>query len=219
MLKIFLLISSFLHQGLLHQSGINSLQPVTTYETIVTDPRITGTWTTDKEAIVIETLPNSKFLKEEGSNERKLPLGENDREVAFYSKAYAVTVQQKGISYIMLGMLTRINGQLYMDIMPVGVKDPASENAFEFSTYYLPVFNIARIDITKEGKLSINYLNGSYIKEQVTSGRMRLKHETDKGFDTFLLTASSFELRQFLEKYGHDDRLYNEAGTTLLTRK
>ncbi|WP_315818700.1 hypothetical protein [Paraflavitalea speifideaquila] len=219
MVKIFLLISSFLHPGLIQVSGINSLQPVTTYETIVADQRITGTWTAGEEEVVIERLPNSKILKEDGSNERKLPLGENDKEVSFYSKTYAVTIKQHNIAYIMLGMLTRINGQLYMDILPLGAKDGANDSGFEFSNYYLPVFNIARIDFTKDGKLSINYLNGSFIKEQVINGRIRLKHEKDRGFDTFLLTASSFELRQFLEKYGPDERLYSEAGTTVLTRK
>lgn len=223
MLKLFALITGII-QMLGASPGVNSLQPVATYKTIVTDARLTGEWTNGKDLLKIELLPDSKILREDNSNskERKVPLGENKQEIAYYSKAYSITIKQNGIDYILVGSLSRINGQLFMDIMSLGVKDDKSSNGdgsgFEFTPHYLATFNIAKIEVTDKNKISLKYLNGAFLKEQISQGNMRLKYEKDELFDSFLLTASSFELRQFLEKYGHDERLYYKE-TTILTRK
>lgn len=224
MFRIFVLLTSMI-PVLAPSSGINSLQPVATYKTIVTDQRLTGEWADGENVVNIELVPDSKILKEDDNKERKVPLGDNEKEVAFYSKAYAITIRQQGLEYVMVGSLSRINDQLFMDIMSLGIKDPKDPKnlyrtgrGFEFSPNYLAVFNIAKIEFAGNNKLSIQYLNGDFIKEQISKGNMRLKYEKDDLFDSFLLTASSFELRQFLEKYGHDERLYRNE-STILTRK
>lgn len=221
MLKLFALITGII-QMLGASPGVNSLQPVATYKTIVTDARLNGEWANGKDLLKIELLPDSKILREDSSNERKVPLGENKQEIAFYSKAYSITVKQNGIDYILVGSLSRINDQLFMDIMSLGVKDDKSSNndgsGFEFTPHYLSTFNIAKIEFTDKNNISIKYLNGAFLKEQISQGNMRLKYEKDELFDSFLLTASSFELHQFLEKYGHEERLFYKE-TTILTRK
>lgn len=222
MLKLFALITGIL-QLLAPSSGVNSLQPVATYKTIVTDLRLGGEWTDGREQVKFELLPDSKILKEDNNKGRKVPLGDDEEEIAFYSKAYAITIKQKGIEYIMVGSLSRINDQLFMDILSLGIKNDKdvhgnSGSGFEFTPDYLATCNIAKIEFTGNSQVSIRYLNGAFIKEQVEKGNMRLKHEKDELFGSFLLTASSFELRQFLEKYGHDERLYDKE-TTILTRK
>lgn len=222
MLKLFALITGIM-QMLGTSPGVNSLHPVATYKTIVTDARLTGEWTDGKDLVKIELVPDSKILREDNSNskERKIPLGENKEEIAFYSKAYSITIKQNGVEYILIGSLSRINNQLFMDIMSLGVKGDRSQekgSGFEFTPNYLATFNIAAITFTDKNTLSIKLLNGMFLKEQISQGNMRLKYEKDQLFDSFLLTASSFELRQFLEKYGHDERLYYKE-TTILTRK
>lgn len=221
MLKIIVLITGIM-QMLGPAAGVNSLQPVATYQTIVTDQRLTGEWTDGQHPVRIELLPDSKILKEEGSDEKKLPLGETKEEIAFYSKTYVITIKQQGIDYILLGSFSRINDQLFMDIRSLGIKsdkEPGKDSGFEFAPDYLSVFNIARVGFTGKDKIDFTFLNGNFIKEQISKGNMRLKHEQDDLFGSFILTASSFEWRQFLEKYGHDERLFYQKGTTILTRK
>lgn len=220
MLKLFALITGII-QIFGASPGVNSLQPVATYKTIVTDARLKGEWTDGKNLLKIELLPDSKILREDSSNERKVPLGENKEEVAYHSKAYSITIRENGIDYILVGSLSRINDQLFMDIMSLGINDNKSHedgSGFEFTPHYLPTYNIAAITFTDKNTMSIKLLNGAFLKEQISQGNMRLKYEKDRLFDSFLLTASSFELRQFLEKYGHDERLYYKE-TTILTRK
>lgn len=221
MLKLFALITSII-QMLGTSPGVNSLQPVATYKTIVTDARLTGEWTDGNDLLKIELVPDSKILREsDNSKDRKIPLGENKEEIAFYSKAYSITIKQNSSEYILVGSLSRINDQLFMDIMSLGVKGDKNYqegSGFEFTPNYLATFNIAAITFTDKNTISVKYLNGEFLKEQISQGNMRLKYEKDQLFDSFLLTASSFELRQFLEKYGHDERLYHKE-TTILTRK
>ncbi len=74
MLKLFALITSII-QMLGTSPGVNSLQPVATYKTIVTDARLTGEWTDGKNLLKIELLPDSKILREDSSNETEGALG------------------------------------------------------------------------------------------------------------------------------------------------
>ena len=48
---------------------------------------------------------------------------------------------------------------------------------------------------------------------------MKIKHETDDLYDTFLITASTNELQQFIQKYGNDDRFFNKENSVTLIRK
>jgi hypothetical protein len=225
MLKIFVLITGIVLM-LVQSSCVNSLQPVATSKTIITDKRVVGEWSDGKNVLRIQDLATSDILdgnENEKGKEKKVFLGENKEDSMFYTKAYAITIQQKGIDYIMVGSLSRIDDQLFIDIMSLGAKDPERPNqkgsGFEFSFDYLPTFSIAKIEFVNDNKITIKYLNGEYIKEQINKGNLRLKHEKDNLFGSFLITASSFELRQFLEKYGHDERLYYSEDTTVLNRK
>ena len=200
---------------------VTSLQPLATYKTIIMDKRLSGEWDNGEMAISIQPLTESNFLREKDGS-RKLSLGETDEETAFASKAYLITIKQKGIEYMMIGTLSKINDQLFADVMSLGIRDskqPEEISGFEFNSDYLCAFSIAKIEFIDKNKLSIKYLNGDFIKEQAMKGNLGLKHEKDNLFGSFLITASSFELKQFLEKYGHDERLYYSKDKTILTRK
>ena len=222
MQKIFVLIAVVV-LVLTQSACVTSLQPLATYKTIIMDKRLSGEWSDGEHVLRIQPFTESDILKEDDGSERKLSLGETKEEVAFYSKFYVITVKGKGIDYILMGSLSRINDQLFMDVMSLGGKDPKKptemSTGFEFTPNHLSTFSIAKLEFIDNSKLSIKYLNGDFIKEQVSKGNLRLKHEKDNLFGTFLITASSFELGQFLEKYGHDERFYNSKDIITLTRK
>jgi hypothetical protein len=55
--------------------------------------------------------------------------------------------------------------------------------------------------------------------EQIKSGNMHIKHEQDNLFGSFVITASSYELQQFVIKYSDDERIYSKANSVTLTKK
>lgn len=222
MQKILMLIISVTFI-LAQPACVTSLQPLATPATMVMDKRLSGEWNDGKTAMSIQPLVESNILREDDGS-RKLPLGETEEEIAFNSKTYLITIKQKDMDYLMIGALSKINDQLFIDIMSLGGKDPEKGEVyggagFEFSTNYLHTFSIAKLEFAGDNKVVIKYLNGDFIKEQVSKGNLKLKHEKDNLFDSFLITASSFELKQFLEKYGHEERLYLKEDSIILTRK
>lgn len=221
MFKLGLLLSG-LFQLITQSQGINSIQPLATAQTIVTDQRLSGTWQDGTATITIELVKDSKLLKPDDKDSGTLGLGDTKEEIAFYSKAYLIQVEQPDRDYVLVGSLSNIKGQLYMDIMSLGLGKKNNPNNkgtdLEFSPYYLATYNIARVNFDANGRLSLGFLRGDFIKEQVLGGQMMLKHAYEPLFDNFLITASSFEWSQFLGKYGHDSRIFGSQFIRL-TRK
>ena len=58
--------------------------------------------------------------------------------------------------------------------------------------------------------MEVQFLNSTYIKEVILQNQARIKHEYDELYNTFIITASSNELLEFLRKYGNNETLYNK---------
>jgi hypothetical protein len=204
-------------------SCLTSLQPVATSKTIAKDSRLKGSWTDGTSTYRIESLPESHLLTDSKDPNKQLSIGRssgNGEDSIFFANSYAITVVKNGVEYIMSGTLSRIDDQLFIDFMSLGLRHGTEDGSgFEFNTDYLPTFSIAQLSFEGKDKIVLKFLNGDFIKEQIVKGNLRLKHERDDLFNLFLITASSYDLQQFLEKYGHDDRMYVQDGSNTLTRK
>ena len=75
------------------------------------------------------------------------------------------------------------------------------------------------IIIENTNTIKLDFINGSFLYDQIKDGRMKLKHESDDLYDTFVITASPNELQQFIQKYGNDDRFFNKENSVTLIRK
>ena len=82
---------------------------------------------------------------------------------------------------------------------------------------YTTTHSIAKL-IFRGSELELRILNGDFIKEQLSNGTAAVRYEKDDLFATTLITASSDELRQFLTKYGNDERLYSSKNTITLKK-
>jgi hypothetical protein len=213
---------------LLHSSCLTVLQPVVTIQNMITDKRVIGSWQLKNDVITIEKMDESYIYHELNKikggdlNDFRAPLHGKDKEDSvFYSKAYAVSFKKNGVDYYMSASLTRIDNNLYMDLLPVLINDPQQPDGtgYELNYDYLPTFTAARLEIKSNESISIQFLNGEYIKEQVKSNRLKISHEQNNLFGTFVITASSNELYKFLQKYGQDDRLYTGGNSVTLTKK
>ena len=199
-------------------SCLTSLQPLVTDNNIITDERITGNWQGEDATIQIKKLEQ---LPEMYGDRDRRTFTRGNTDTAFLSKTYEVTFNKNGVLYSMVGAITSIQNDLFIEFSPMLVKDPknAEGSGFESNYTYLPSFTIARLNIKNNQAIDIQFLNGDIIKEQIKAGNMRIKHEYNALFNTFLITASSSELKQFLEKYGNDDRLYSTQNSITLTKK
>jgi len=225
MQKLFVLIIATVLM-MAHSSCLSSLQPVATAKTITTDNRLPGEWTDGKESFRIQKLTESDILKDDKYSDKQLSIGKSNGgdDSVFFSNSYVITAKRKdGVEYIMTGTLSRVNDQYFVDCMSLGMKHPKlgdNGSGFEFNFDYLSTFRVAQLSFVNKDKIVLKFLNGDFIKEQLNKGNLRLKYEKDDLFGSFLITASSYELQQFLEKYGHDERLYyNDDKSSELTRK
>ena len=76
-----------------------------------------------------------------------------------------------------------------------------------------------KVNINANAALDLSFVDGEFIREQVNAGKMKLKHESNELFGSFLITASTSELQAFLEKYGNDERVFSKKTSVHLTRK
>lgn len=214
---------------LLSTSCLTSLQPLVTVDTIIEETRLEGNWQQGKDMITVEKLTKSSIYREIGTsimtkgNEvaSQKPLTGNDkRDSILYSHAYSITFIRNGITYYMLGALTKIGNSHFLEMYPIVLDDPQQPdgNGLDYTFNYLPGSTFARLDVDNN-TLQLHFPDGDYIKQQVNNGNFRIKHEKDALFQTFLVTASTRDLRMFLEKYSHDKRLFNKGNSVTLTRK
>ena len=209
-------------------SCVTSLQPLVTYKTAVADNRLEGAWEQDGEEYMVQKVFNSDFYKknkkdlEKSRKENNGQLSEKDkRDSVFFSKSYIVKYSKDGIKYLLFGSMIKLNGRLFMNFTPVDMTEIDTSNA-EIEINLSDRINshtIARVQFTNNNIMNLDFIDGGYLYDQIKAGRMKIKNETDELYNTFLITASTRELEQFLEKYGDDDRFFNKENSVTLNRK
>jgi len=121
--------------------------------------------------------------------------------------------------------MIKINSQVFMNIIVAditSVNNGADVSELQLSQNWsdrLHTYTIARVRFTNTNTIKLDFINGSFLYDQIKDGRMKLKHESDDLYDTFVITASPNELQQFIQKYGNDDRFFNKENSVTLIRK
>ena len=209
-------------------SCVTSLQPLVTYKTAIADNRIEGIWRQDGQEYIIQNVFNSDFYKknkkdlEKSRKENKGQLSEKDKkDSVLFSKSHMLKYSKDGIQYLMLGSMIKLNGRLFMNFTPIDLaitdstmKEPETELSSRLNTY-----TIARVQFTNANQIKLDFIDGGYLFDQIKAGHIKIKNETDELYDSFLITASTDDLQQFLEKYGDDSRFFNKENSITLIRK
>ena len=209
-------------------SCVTTLQPLVTSNTAIADNRLEGTWEQDGEEYIVQKVFNSDFYKknkkdlEKSRKENNGQLSDKDkRDSVLFSKSYMIKYTKNGIQYLMFGSMIKLNGRLFMNFTPVDLTTTDStnkENEINLDNR-LNSYTVARVQFTNSSIMKLDFIDGGYLHDQIKAGRMKIKNETDELYDTFLITASTNELQQFLEKYGNDSRFFNKESSVTLNRK
>jgi hypothetical protein len=213
--------------AILQASCLTSLQPLITAGNAIKENRVTGTWQYNNNVFHVEEMTKSKLFSEikksiVAKGGEFQPITGKDREDSiYYSKAYMISFKKKGADHYYAAGFTHIGNDLFMDLFPVLLEDSTNQNTSysPFSIDYAPTFTIAKVEILNNNSMVLKFLNGDFIKQQIAKGNMRIRHQEDKLFESFLVTASTYELTQFLQKYSHDERLFSQENSVTLTRK
>jgi len=209
-------------------SCVTSLQPLVTYKTAIADNRIEGTWRQNEQEYMVQNFFSSNFYKknkkdlEKKRKENNGQLSEKDKkDSTLFSKSYMIKYTKDGIEYLLFGSMIKLNSGLFMNFTPADLKITDStikEPEIDFGNR-LNTYTIARVQFNKTNTLQLDFIDGGFLYDQVKAGRIKIKNERDELYDTFLITASTSELQQFLEKYGEDSRFFNKENSVTLSRK
>ncbi len=99
--------------------------------------------------------------------------------------------------------LFRINGVLYGDISPREVD--AVKNSRMVRENYFTVHTLARIEV-QNSQLFISWLGNDYMREMIEKKRVRIAYRYVPDAGRLLLTASSKDLTDMIERYAHQER-------------
>jgi len=213
--SIFLLLIPIM----IMQSCITSLQPLVTKNSAVTDSRLTGTWNSDGQDYTIQKVFESDFYNEQKNATMGGPPFKRDS--ILFSKSYVIHYMKNKIKYDLYGSMIQLNGEYFMNFTSANMnQDDTTGLEMEVCpTCIHQTYTIARIRFSNSNTIKLDFINGDFLYEQINAGRMKLKHETDELYDTFLITASTNEMQQFILKYGKDDRFFDKENSVTLIRK
>jgi len=209
-------------------SCVTSLQPLVTYNSAIADNRIEGRWQQDGQEYIVQNVCSSDFYKknkkelEKSRKENNGQLSEKDKKDSIlFSRSYIVKYTKNGIEYLLFGSMIKLNGVLFMNFTAVDMTSKDSTSTITEINFdnRLNSYTIARVQFGNANAVKLDFIDGGYLYDQIKAGRMKLKNETDELYDTFLITAPTRELQQFLEKYGNDSRFFSKENSVTLIRK
>jgi hypothetical protein len=82
--------------------------------------------------------------------------------------------------------------------------------------HIIPVHTFAKLTV-EPNKLEIHWFDQSWLEELLEKNKAEIRHENNDDF--ILLTASPDELKQFVQKYAHDEEAFKNGLHLVLTRK
>lgn len=229
-MKRIIILAGLVFWSITQYSCINSLNPLVTFKDVVQEKRIIGNWDYKDETFKIEPLAESRIAREfeagiferDTAQGRNVLSGKDKEDSTYYSKAYLITYSRSQVLYVFVAALTKINGYYFMDLHPMGMEDSlsAGSGVDGYGVEYFPAFKMARLDIAQDGKgMTLRFVDADFVKNQIESGNLRMRYEKDKLTGSFLITASTTELQQFMKKYCNDSRLFPEKESIKLSKQ
>jgi hypothetical protein len=143
--------------------------------------------------------------------------------VAEQRKAYQMTFIEDGKEAIFLAHLFELEGNLFLDFRPLA-SDGSVNDLFEM--HLLPSHSVAKVVKMNKDVVVIKWFNEEWLHKLFGENRIKISHEViieeNSGKDedkSYVLTASTEELRKFLKKYGNDPAAFDGDGKMELTLK
>jgi len=197
---------------------ICSLNPFYLEKNISLTPEIEGNWTahpiqskkdsTDKNSSHWETADTTSFWRiNQFISEEKVKTKRGIDSTVFKPQNFYVVKltgnNPDSAKYQFRLVLFRIKGVLYADFSPREIT--AIKNSRMAKENYFTVHTLARVSIQNK-QLFVSWLGADYMKGMIENKRVRIKYRYVSDAGRLLLTASSEELTEMIERYAAEKR-------------
>ena len=178
---------------------LSTLHPLFTEKDLVFDPRLVGTWKEGSDG-------DGKIIIEQGSASSFGDLPANLQAVA--NKAYNLTIIDEDGETKYYSFLVRIGKNLYLDYYPA---DNARRKQYDefFKQHLVKLHSLYRLDSLDSKSFVVSRFKESFLSDLISNKKIRISHEVL--FDgSYLITASTEELQQYVLKYGDTPAAYQD---------
>lgn len=138
-------------------------------------------------------------------------------------QAYEMIFMKDGREASFLVHLFKLDESLYLDFRPLA-SDGSVNDLFEM--HLLPSHSVAKVVKMDKDVVEIKWFDEDWLRSLFNQNRIKISHEViidqNSGQDedkSYVLTASTAELRKFLIKYGNDEAAFNGDDALHLTLK
>jgi hypothetical protein len=203
-MKVKIVLSIVAISILLSSCLVNSLHPFYEEDDVYFDKNILGKWETPDS-----TIWTVKQIY--------LAIGEDKNKKEYYKNGYIIGYTDENKRPIAFDMfIFKINNQTYADFYPSLYPTAKLENIPDlFGMHSIRTHALAKIDIS-EGQIELTWFNGEWLAELIEKNRIKISHEfisfpepiSQKFKGQYVLTATTSELKKFIEKYGDDKNAF-----------
>jgi hypothetical protein len=184
---------------------LSAVHPLFTEKDLEFDPGLVGSWQVGEDEEI--------YTFQQGTAESFGHLPESMQQLA--SKAYVLTVRgrktnEERSKYY--AFLARIGKHLYLDYYPIETKGQKEYSAF-YKSSFVRMHSFFRLVPGENGKtMKIGQFADGYLTKLIEKKQIRIRHER-KMDGSYVITAPTEELQQYVTKYGDVDEAFQDNKT------
>ncbi|RNC87187.1 MAG: hypothetical protein ED556_07135 [Winogradskyella sp.] len=179
---------------------VKSIQPFYVSQALEYNVALKGEWTDNKKG-AWEIISFKEVWEKD--NDPNVSLSKEDKDAYNrYKEGYFVKYTKKETEASFIAMPFKVNDHIFLDFTPFEY-DSDELNGL-LGQHLLKTHSVAQVNFNND-EITLKWLSEKAIKSLIKNNRLRIKHEKIGIDQDLVLTASSQELYQFLEKFTVSD--------------
>jgi hypothetical protein len=114
------------------------------------------------------------------------------------------------------GFLVKLGNNYYLDYYPAETPAISSYSDF-YKSFYTKMHTAYRVNFTGNNSFELKQFDETFMKNLIDNKKIRIRHETRED-GSFIVTASTEELQQYILKYSEVPEAYYSDNTSMYTR-
>lgn len=180
---------------------VKSIQPFYVGEAVSFEKSLLGKFTDNKQG-EWEIMSFKEAFEKDNSDPSKYSK-DDLKALKKYNQAYVVNQVKKEKEAAFLVVPFKVYNETFLDFTPIAFDD--SESNSLAMQHLLKTHSVAKMTRLENNVIQLQWLDEKPISELFNKGQLKLKHETVGVDETLVLTATSEELYQFLQKFVKSD--------------
>lgn len=180
---------------------VKSIHPFYVKNAEAFNENLIGKWTDNKKGSW-EIVSYKEEWHKENKDQSKISL-KDKKHLAKWKNSYYLIHTNKENEAIFIAMPFKVNNHLFIDFTPVEFE---AEDLNTFAgKHLLTTHSTAYLKINEDKSITLKFLSEKAIHNLIENKKLRIKHERVGVNQDLILTASSEELHNFLEKFMETD--------------